>query len=265
MFVRACFSAVLILGCVANSSALGEICRWIDRGQTHRWNDKANWQNGHIPGSDDRFVSTPYYAMRPDWGLYRVLIDSTVWAECNNAKNMNQLVMDIVGGSFTVYNEWKIGQDNGQGAVINMSGGSVYVGGYVDLGGWAEGQSMGTLNMTGGVFTIIGVLKMGCFDATRSYLNLDGGTVSVGSLQFGGARAVIDITEGVLTLAGDQRGSVEYYVNSGHIRAYGGEVDVLYDYGETKPGWTTVRAIPEPATAVLLVLGVLVVSRRKRS
>lgn len=243
-----------------------EYMRWTDGGYSHLWTERANWHTGQLPGPDDRFLSTPYYSGLPysKWLQYRLIIDEGVDAVCGSAKNMNQLTMDITGGSFTVMNEWKIGQDDGEGVIINMTDGLVNVGTYVDLGGWSENSSMGTLNMSGGTFSVSGSLRMGMWDTTRSFLNLDGGVVRVGTLDFGPGEALIDITEGMLVLPGNRTGTVDWCIDSGRIVAFGGTSGVLCDYNQTVSGHTVVKAVPEPATILILGVGGIGWVRRRR-
>ena len=79
----------------------------------------------------------------PEWLTYenpdhRCAIQDGIDAVCKKAKNMRQIYIDITGVSLTILNEWKIGQDDGPGVIVNMSGGVVNVGTFMDLCGWSE-------------------------------------------------------------------------------------------------------------------------------
>jgi hypothetical protein len=256
-------------------------CRWTDESGDHLWNNGLNWLEGYVPTSDDAFYSTPYYADRSTWGWgdedpawltyenpnHRCVIEEGIDAICKKAKNMRQIYLDITGGSLTVLNEWKIGQDDGPGVIVNMAGGTVNVGTYVHLGGWSANHSMGTLNMTGGAFIVEQDLRMASWDTTESYLNLYGGVVEVGDLIIDGDNGRIDITNGKLIIAADRVADIEWYAARDRITAFAGEGELLYDYDISNPDKTTVSAIPEPATVCLLGLGGLLLagSRRRKT
>ncbi len=254
--------AAVLLVCA--SSAWSVKCRWTDRGADHLWDDPGNWEDGIVPGSGDYWLSTPYYARRTDWSLYKMVIQDGIDAVCGQAKNMNQLLLTITGGSLTVENEWKLGQDNGVGVEIEMSGGEVDVGGYMDLGGWSGAHSVGTLNISDGFFSVAGPLKMGTWDTTESHLNISGGVVSAGSLAIGPGPSSINISGGRLTLANNVTSQIAWHAGRGTITAFGGDGEIVYDYDVTTPGRTTVMAVPEPSGVLYLIAGWFVARRRRQ-
>ena len=174
---------------------------------------------------------------------------------------MRQIYIDITGGSLTILNEWKIGQDDGPGVIVNMSGGVVNVGTFMDLCGWSENYSMGTLNMSGGTVNIEQDLRMGMWTTSHSYLNLEGGTIEAYDLEIGVGEAEIDITEGMLILSGNRTADIEWYAENGLITGYGGAGTVLFEY-LSSTNRTRVTAIPEPITILLLGLGVVILRRK---
>jgi len=75
----------------------------------------------------------------------------------------------------------------------------------------------------------------------------------------------MDIEEGIMTIDGDFRWYIDNLKDSHQITAYGGNGTLVYDFGVTNPGKTTVTAVvPEPCTLVLLGTGLMSLISRKR-
>jgi hypothetical protein len=92
-----------------------------------------------------------------------------------------------------------------------------------------------------------------------------------GGLEIGppGSGGMMDIRAGTLVLNGNQMDYVLDLITAGLLTAYGTngsgpDIQWQYDYNVRNPGKTTVSAIPEPATIILLGLGGLVLRHRKR-
>ena len=124
----------------------------------------------------------------------------------------------------------------------------------------------GTLTMTGGAIYAAdaNALEIGTLDST-GYVDLLGGTIKAGDLIIGEGGAM-NITEGMLILAGDKMRTVLDDIDAGLLTAYGGwsGAEWQYDFNVRNAGMTTVTAIPEPATVALLSLGALVLLRRRK-
>jgi len=98
-------------------------------------------------------------------------------------------------------------------------------------------------------------------------LHIDGGLIRAEALTFGvidpcipgGGSLSVDITGGKLLLPGN--------ISSldPRVTAYGGAGYLVFDYEADQPGYTTITAVPEPATVLLLGLGGLALLRRKRA
>lgn len=197
-------------------------------------------------------------------------------------------LLEMLGGTVNIgaidteldWRDLRIGHNEGVG-VMNMSGGTVNVSGDLVVGStlievildpFQEIPHPGTgrVTMTGGLISIpdANSVKIGT-DGSTGLLELFGGTIRAGALEIGepGSGGIMDIRAGTLILDGDRREKVLAYIQAGLMTAYGGASggEVRYDYDIANAGKTTVTAIPEPATVLLIGLGGFALIRRKRS
>jgi len=192
-------------------------------------------------------------------------------------------ILDMSGGAINVGTEldrrdMRIGFRDATGTV-NISNGTINVSGNLLVGGtfietildpFQEIPHPGTgrLNMTGGVVSVAdaNTLEIG-LDGSTGLVDLLGGTIMAGDLMIGapGSGGIMDIREGTLILNGDKRENVIRLIQAGLVTAYGGVsgAECRYDYDVSNPGKTTVTAIPEPATIILLGLGLFALRRRR--
>ncbi len=117
-----------------------------------------------------------------------------------------------------------------------------------------------TIHMEGSVITIdaTGTLRVGGGDAAaQSHIQLDGGLIDILGILDLRSNGSIDITGGTLVVAGN-------FAPNANITGYGGAG--IVNYVEAGGSTTITAAIPEPATAIMLVMGLsgLAMIRRKR-
>ena len=240
------------------------------------WNSVGNWHNGvgtgTLPGSlDAARITTNLY------GAYPVSQMPTL----NSSVTISGLFMGLDAGTHV------------PGAALTIqSGGSLT---SVSNGVWNPGVQIGwysnaVLNTAGTLSTGDGWLTMGAGDGTNGYgnaaMNITGGTVTASAIDFNGnstnhiqldsgtlicpnimglhqTNQSIDITGGKIVLAGDQTVSAWWWADMSHLTGYGIGSNIQYDFNVTTPGATTVWAVPEPATMLLMGLGGLLL-RKKR-
>ncbi len=258
-FVTMCLvgAGFLVLGSVSNAANV----QWTDLGGDHLWSNLANWDVGVPTVADEVRIDVPA-AAAPSGPLIQAGIDAKALGLFTEAPGEPTLTM--TGGTLEVADWVWWGDGAGSFAIWNMSGGTVTVTNEFELG-WGGGA--GTLNMTGGTITA-GTFKVPTGSGAFAEAFLYGGTFNVtkpGGLGFGNVNGLIDITVGTLVLEGDDTAKVAGLIAAGQITGYSGTGTVLYDYGVTIPGKTTVTGIPEPATICLLGLGGLALRRRKRA
>lgn len=150
-------------------------------------------------------------------------------------------------------------------ANMTMSGGVLAVTSQENLNDFCVGFSSTSrdaiFEMTAGTVNVAGELKINNGLTTGVQVRLYGGVFNAKSYFIRGTRTDhIDITEGQLVLEGDWTAQVDLDVQEGQIVAYGGAGLVQRDFDGNV---TTVYAVPEPATMVLLGLGGLALVRRK--
>jgi fibronectin-binding autotransporter adhesin len=109
----------------------------------------------------------------------------------NSSDHLGEGTFNLDAGTVNVSNEFQVGSDwdwsvCGKNATLNMSGGTVNVGGVLSLGRYNNTISTGTstVNMTGGTLNVEGDMMVGFagLAGTKSIVNIaNGATVNVGS------------------------------------------------------------------------------------
>jgi hypothetical protein len=189
------------------------------------------------------------------------------------------------GGTLTTTNWLMVGTDSSgfrSGEVI-MNDGNMILGtgtrtnGHLYIGSGRDADP-NTAVVTGILRMISGTIDAGgTFGVARrhtsGYVYLDGGTILANDftmkdpgLIVGGlsGTAYMDITgSGKVIINGDKTGKVATYIANGWLMGNGNDYDILYDYGITNPGKTTIY-VPEPTTICLLSIGALSLLRRRK-
>lgn len=261
-------SFVMVLGMTGN--ALADTAHW--RGTSDQdWGNADNWwmegadSTGVPTSADEVKIYSPFGEPPSDpviSGIAAVgsnIAVGSVEPEAGNVLTMNS-------GTLTT-NDWLIlGYLPGSDGTLDMNGGDVTLGTHLYAGFYGNG----TLNMTGGTIDAAMALMVGGLAGSTGHLQLDGGTIQALYLAMNGVNGAagsgtIDITGGTLELEAYRVPELEPLIADGSLTAYGGAGSFVFDWD---PDWgtyglTTVTAVPEPATMMLLGLGGLLIRRRR--
>ncbi|AQQ70707.1 PEP-CTERM motif protein [Limihaloglobus sulfuriphilus] len=153
--------------------------------------------------------------------------------------------------------------------IIEMSGGTINTVSNFDVGGAYSGSD-GVFNMTGGVLNVGGALKAGRVAGAKGRIYISGGTVNATHLyhDYGWlpeGDGLVDVSgTGEIILVGQDKTKLENYIANGYLTANGNNNDaVIVEYQEGGEWYTSMTAVPEPATMLLLGLGGIVLGRKR--
>lgn len=174
-------------------------------------------------------------------------------------------IMD--NGKVTVGTYWRHAE-KGHGYITVEDNGMLEVAQYLDLAD-SSGDGVLTVKDDGSV-VVIGRLDVGAQVGSASgtaVVNLLDGTVRAGSLAMNN-KGIIDIEMGELLLAGDLRedATLSGYIDNKYMIGYGDDGDIVIGDNLVNiegSNYTSITAIPEPASIILMGLGGLAYFRRK--
>lgn len=148
-----------------------------------------------------------------------------------------------------------VGTSTGGTATFTMNSGTFTAANNGDIYSSQVGAA-GTLNMNGGLLALQALLTV----RDGGVVNLGGGSIEATGLSLSSS-GNMDITQGLLLLSGDHQSAVEGYILSSQLMGYGDPGNVQYYFDDYT---TSVWAVPEPATFILLGIGGLFIRRLRR-
>jgi PEP-CTERM motif len=229
------------------------------------WTTASNWENGLPTSADlaivngswatlatspiikagDTAVASTIQIGKGGWGTnpVQLTVEGTL-----NSESVHIGVTDDVLSSDGILNVGVNGAVNSTWFVV----------------GWDQN---GTVNQYGGSVSTSDLLLNHTWTLAAgeqvNYNFYDGELNVTGALAIG-PQVLINIEEGIMTVGHDVTADLDNWWAGVSIIGYGGAGTVMYDYDITNPGQTTVWAVPEPASMMLLGVGALALLRRKK-
>lgn len=252
------------------------------------------WQGGALPGTLD--------TARANWGGATITLDYEAPTINKFELGVDESggFHILSGGNLTTLSDSRVGHNGGAGVVGTLTidvGGQANVGGWLGIGHKGTGIAIveGTLNANshlwmgagdsggngtltinnGGVVNVGGNIGLGTINASTA----SGGTAVI-NVNSGGLLnlhhwsdttsimdgSVLNINgTGTVVVGGNRGAQADAYFALGKIASDMGDIQWFYTPAtETAGDFTTIMAIPEPATMVLLGLGALGLLRKKK-
>lgn len=265
-----CVVCLVLMFFFASSCMAVDVLNWFTGAVDGDWNNTANWSMGYIP-----FNNVPDALSGGD-AQWTVISDS--------AANSSFTAVDAFTDRLT------IGALDGQTVALDVQNGSNLYIKYEFLPGYAPNTNA-TLNLDGtayceafntglgaGSTTTINIADGGNFMVgwwgayvginSSVNINLDG-TAYFGTYNFNQGLVMngnghIDIEAGHIAVSGNFVDQLNGYRDNGWITAYDG-IGIVNDAFVNEYDWTIMTAtIPEPATMLILSVGGLLISIRKK-
>jgi len=243
-------SVVFVVGLVGNVTVV-KATVWTGAAGDGDWMNAGNWDGG-LPVTGERVDienSTPL--------IWPTLDGDT--ASCDEVRiayvesSIGELTV-TGGATLNVGGELRLGRKESvplPAGYLYISGAdtSILVAALIECGRYGEG----TIDMTGGYLHSDAELRLAFRDGSSGTVYLRGGTIDLAgdpgiTVTDGGdtSYALIDISGGIITLAGNQVEMIETLISDGIMIAYGGTGTISATY---EGNITTVVAIGGPATS----------------
>ncbi|MHC4430509.1 MAG: discoidin domain-containing protein [Planctomycetota bacterium] len=220
------------------------------------WYNAANWSGGVPDAGEDAVIDS---SGPLTWPVIEGGTTNTAQLRVGYTANYQGELTVTGGATLNVDGELRIGRKSNDGTgqavgILNVSGETTRINVTQRIEHGRHGFA--TLNMSGGYLHCDAELRMAYrFDAT-STVNLSGGTIDLGGdpgitvYANDGVpdTALIDISGGLMTLAGNQVSLIDGFISDGIIIGYGGEGTVSVDF-DAASGVTTISAIGGPSAS----------------
>ena len=216
--------------------------RYWNGSASQSWSNPNNFQSqgSNLPGVPET-GNTIWLAA---WAASEPLINNSGNATLNAVYADKNATIATGGSLSTTY--FKLGQDTN--AMLTVSGGSLSAANHLDVGGYSGGVA--TLNMSGGSVTVGGLylnLSGDMNSVGGSFVNLSGGTLTdSGALSINESHATLmNLAGGTLVLPSSQLTAARIWMIDGSIAAYGvaGSTNNFNIDQTTIPGSLVVTAI----------------------
>lgn len=270
---------LLLVLCVGSSThaALANAYFWIfdNAGGDYLWSNPDNWYNYYVP--TDRRVptidNTDWLAAQTSGGP--MIINGyaeTYNLSCGNWSTPDTIELTADGYLYLAKPDQTGNLLIGEAAqtnpaVFTNNGGTIVATGGLYVGG-SGAYGDGSYIQNSGTVTLDWVLRI----SPRNDVQLNGGTITCGNFQIDDATATMDIigdldSSAHLYFGGyspeDAEQLVLDYMADGRLTANDGAGTIQYEF-DTDAYKMHVWAVPEPATMIMLALGGLLVSRKRK-
>lgn len=264
------------------------------------WGTESNWDAARLPsyykvtgGNTGDYVWVNYLSNRPegctissgDHEIYSVFVMRDGLDDTSK-----QAILNLEGGSLNIKgydfkmgvastSSWYASHPTAPSAVVNIyngftlnvnGAGGVTIGDYYDA---TLNMYGGTLNLNAGGFRVTNNAYNGGLGYAYGTLNLLDGVININTWNatLGQAdlrdltpKSKINVGDGVMALTGDSTARLQAYANLGLIEAMPGlTLSITFNPNVGERGTTYLTAVPEPATVMLLSLGVVLLRKKK--
>ena len=241
------FLASVVLMVVLSGSASAANVYWI--GVTSDWNSQSNWGGTDALPTTDDWVDIrhdSWIANFPVITTGQTAFAGDIRMNAGYGDPLRTVELTISGGELTVDSTIYIGNAGGDADVILNSG---TITSNITVVGSDIGN--GELHINGGTFNVgtLGAPQWWSTSTGTGQIHLDGGIIYADELVLGtgGIEGWIDITDGTLVMSGDARTTINDYISSGHITAYGSNDPNLFTVEYNGLNTTVTVAIPKLA------------------